>query len=225
MLQEYIKRNICDQEFWFYGGKYILSESHDRVILSDVHLGKANHFRKNGIAVPKEVAKRNITLLQEVLEKHRPRELMILGDLFHSKSNSEWEDFKALRYHYSNIKFHLIIGNHDTFPIYEYIKANIAVDEYYIEDNILYSHEPLAVEYFNFCGHIHPAIRLRGSSLPSLRLPCFFMNDIQLVLPAFGAFTGMKAMKPNKGSQVIAIAENKVFEPQKRGQVTKRSLK
>lgn len=191
----------------------MLDKALNTVILSDVHLGKTYHFRKNGFAVPIGLAKKNIDALQLILEKHIPKKLLILGDLFHSRQNAEWEDFKALRYHYSNVNFHLIIGNHDTFPIKEYLKANIEVYEHFLEDDFLYSHEPMSSDRFNIYGHIHPAIRLRGQSLPSLRFPCFYMNKKELIMPAFGAFTGTHVLKANSKAKIFAIAENKIFEP------------
>ena len=39
-------------------------------------------------------------------------------------------------------------------------------------------------------GRLHPTLLLRGPERSALRAPCFGCGDGQLVLPAFGAFTG-----------------------------------
>jgi len=211
-LLEKIEHSVEGNEFVFYPEKYIYDSSNDCVILSDLHLGKATHFRKNGIAVPKELGQDNLKRLHQILSLHKPKELLILGDLFHSNMNAEWEDFKAFRYHFSKTKFILVEGNHDSFGNKEYQKANIQVFAKLERQNILYTHEPEESESFNCFGHIHPAIRLKGSALQSLRLPCFYMDNKRLILPAFGEFTGMHALKTTKKTKVFAIVENKIFE-------------
>ena len=39
-------------------------------------------------------------------------------------------------------------------------------------------------------GHLHPACRIHGRGRDSLRLPCFVSDGRQVILPAFGEFTG-----------------------------------
>lgn len=181
-----------------------------------MHLGKTYHFRKNGFAVPHGLAQKNIRALSSILEKHQPEELLILGDLFHSDHNAEWEDLKALRYHFSKVNFHLVKGNHDSFPISEYKKANIKVSSSFERDGMVYSHEPIETDLFNVYGHTHPAVKLKGFALQSLRLPCFFIAKDHMILPAIGAFTGMFTLKANSKNKVLAIAESKIFEAQHR---------
>ena len=211
-----IRHKILDQDWEFFPAKYIWDPLNRSVILSDLHLGKTYHFRKNGFAVPKDLAQKNIRALSEILEKHKPKELLILGDLFHSEHNAEWEDLKALRFHYSAVIFHLVMGNHDFFPLIEYKKANLKVSRVFKRDGIVFTHEPIKTKLFNIYGHIHPAIRLKGFALQSLRLPCFFIEKDQMVLPAFGAFTGLYSMKVKAKTKIFAIAEGKIFEAKHR---------
>ena len=223
-VKEQIKHSVADNQFTFYPERYIYDIQYETLILSDLHLGKTMHFRRNGIALPKDVRLDNLKRLDQILGKHQPKECLILGDLFHSKMNAEWEDFKALRYHYSKTNFLLVEGNHDSFNKKEYQKANIEVLSSLEREGILYTHEPMETELMNCFGHIHPAIRLKGNALQSLRLPCFYLNNKQLILPAFGAFTGMHTVKAMKKAKVFAIAENKIFEAKhklKKGEIKK----
>jgi len=211
-LQAKIKHIIEGNELVFYPEKYIHDLQNNSIILSDLHLGKTMHFRKNGIAIPKNLGLENLKRLNAILNLHNPKELLILGDLFHSKMNAEWDDFKALRYHFSGINFILVEGNHDSFDIMEYQKANILRVKELRRNRILYTHEPKKSSLLNCCGHIHPAVRLRGSALQSLKFPCFYMDGKQMILPAFGVFTGTHTIKVSKQAKVFAIVENKIFE-------------
>ena len=79
-------------------------------------------------------------------------------------------------------------------------------------DHFLLTHHPTEKEdFFNFSGHIHPGIILRGLGLQSLKLRCFFQKSNQMILPAFGEFTGKFIMKPEEDHSVYAIAGNEVI--------------
>ena len=150
------------------------------------------------------------------MDLHKPDEVLILGDLFHSKHNNEWENFKALRFHFSKTEFILLVGNHDTFLESEYKKANIRVIQKPFKiQNKIFSHEPFESteeDYVNIHGHIHPAVSLKGKALQRLRLPCFFYAQRSLILPAFGEFTGTFRLKPKKKDRVFVCAEGKIYE-------------
>ena len=80
-------------------------------------------------------------------------------------------------------------------------------------DGFLLTHHPEEREgLFNFSGHIHPAVRLKGSGRQSLRLPCFFKSKTQLILPAFGEFTGSHVIKKNSDHEVYAIADSSIIK-------------
>jgi hypothetical protein len=60
-------------------------------------------------------------------------------------------------------------------------------------------------------GHEHPCIGLHGPT-DSLRLPCFHFAPGLAVLPAFGAFTGMHAVRRVPGDRVWAVLDDRVVE-------------
>ena len=75
------------------------------------------------------------------------------------------------------------------------------------------THHPQEREgFFNFCGHIHPAVRLQGFGRQRLKLPCFFKTHSQMILPAFGEFTGTHVLQPKKEDEVFVIVENEVVK-------------
>jgi len=65
---------------------------------------------------------------------------------------------------------------------------------------------------YNLIGHIHPGVQLKGSAKQSIKLPCFYFGVQQGILPAFGAFTGLTALKVKKNYRVFVIVEKTVFE-------------
>ena len=203
-----------------FGDKYLYLPESQSLVVADLHIGKVHHFRKNGIQVPVELAFKNLERLQSILDMHQPNEILFLGDLFHSRHNSQWENFKALRFHYSKTRFVLLIGNHDIFLEDDYTRSNIEVirKPFKIGKKV-FSHEPferIKKDEINFHGHIHPAVSLKGKALQSLRLPCFFLSRNQFILPAFGAFTGTFRLKPKEKDRVFVCAEGKIFEANKK---------
>lgn len=89
---------------------------HEILVISDLHIGKAQHFRKHGIPLPLEAANKNFELFKIAVLKRKPKKIIFLGDLFHSRLNSEWLQFVhvilALR---EALDFDIVltIGNHD----------------------------------------------------------------------------------------------------------------
>ena len=60
-------------------------------------------------------------------------------------------------------------------------------------------------------GHLHPVCRLSGPARDGLRLPCFVIEPGQLILPAFGAFTGGHLMRGAPGRGFYAIGGHRVW--------------
>ncbi len=83
-----------------------------------------------------------------------------------------------------------------------------------VERGLVLRHEPADDEQGRpvVAGHIHPAVWLHGFGMRSERLPCFYLSENQAVLPAFGAFTGMHAIRPRVGDRVFALGPDGVFE-------------
>jgi DNA ligase-associated metallophosphoesterase len=209
--------NQLELPFELLPGKAAFWREKHTLIVSDVHIGKAAHFRKAGVAIPTDVNRENLWRLTALLLDHRPQRVLILGDLVHSHHNREWDDFIDMRRNYSSCAFTLIKGNHDVLPETAYTSESILIHPSLKEDHLKFVHEPAtdgaATEgELEVCGHLHPAIKLRGTARQSLRLPCFWLSPIRLVMPAFGAFTGMHAVQPSAHDRVFAIAGDRVVE-------------
>ena len=203
---------IYDQSFVLHPSGSLFWEEKSALMISDVHLGKVSHFRKYGAAVPQKAIQANFELMDEVVELFDPNNIYFLGDLFHSHINSEWNLFEEWTSK-SKSKIILINGNHDIISPLKYEALGIKIQDELVAKDFLLTHHPEEREnYFNFCGHVHPAVKIQGSGKQSLRLPCFFKSSNQLILPAFGKFTGSFTLKPTKKDQVFAIVEGMIIK-------------
>ena len=185
------------------------------LILSDPHLGKITHFRKAGIAVPLEAKNENWRNLNDLIVSQAPRSVYFLGDLFHSTYNDEWQELEEFMSVFDNIEFHLVLGNHDILEEKVYQNSRLKVCEQSIQDQFIFTHHPLKEpqgELFNFCGHIHPSILLSGKGRQRIKLPCFYFYDQQLILPAFGVFTGTKNLELAKAQSIYGVAEGEILK-------------
>jgi DNA ligase-associated metallophosphoesterase len=210
-----IEVKIAGQRFILDTLKAIYWPSKNCLILSDLHLGKAGHFRKSGIAIPEQVHDSDYRRLDRLLTKYRPDEVFFLGDIFHSDYNQEWERFVDWLKKWSLTTFRLIPGNHDILSKDQYLQiSNLVLEpEQILIDHILMSHEPVTESdsFYQLTGHIHPGIRLKGKAKQSLMLPCFYFGQKIGVLPAFGAFTGLVGIEPQEPCSIFAVTQLKVI--------------
>lgn len=182
------------------------------LLISDVHLGKISHFRKHGSALPGNAVFKNFLKLDAVVEYFNPESICFLGDLFHSTLNNEWELF-AEWVGRTPVPIVLVAGNHDIISPHKYEGLNITIVSEWALDGFLLTHHPEEREgLFTLSGHIHPAVLLEGMGRQYLKLPCFFRSPAQMILPAFGEFTGTYVMEPKEGDVIYAITKEAVVE-------------
>lgn len=182
------------------------------LLISDVHLGKISHFRKYGSALPGRAMYQNFVKLDAAVEYFNPESICFLGDLFHSTLNNEWNLFTKWTER-TQLPIVLVAGNHDIISPHKYEELGITVVSEWTIDGFLLTHDPQEREnYYTISGHIHPAIVLQGKGRQFLKLPCFFCMPNQLILPAFGEFTGTYVMEPRKEDRVYVITKEDVVE-------------
>lgn len=206
---------IHDQEVCLLSEKAVFLPGSHSLLIADPHFGKAAHFRKAGIPVTEKVHIHDFLKIQKLIESLKPTDIFFLGDLFHSDWNESWNDLVAFADYFPDFQFHLIKGNHDILPEAFYRSETWKVHaESLVLENFILTHEPLETVpegLFNFCGHIHPGISLYGTGKQRLTLPCYFLSGEQMILPAFGRFTGLFSMKSEKNDQAFAVTDKKVI--------------
>ena len=207
--------NIRDQALGLRSDKTVFWEQEKLLIVSDLHIGKVMHFRRAGFAVPLESANSNLERLSFVLLNSDIEKVIFLGDLYHSTENNETIIFWEMIRKFPNIEFVLIKGNHDVHNTRHFEKKGMHVFDELNLGPFCFTHEPKKKpdSLMNIAGHLHPAVQLRGKARSFLRLPCFYFNAWQGIIPAFGSFTGLSTLSPKKGDYVFAIAnEDKILD-------------
>lgn len=210
-----MKFQILGQEIYLLPERALYIPDADSLVLSDIHLGKVTHFRKSGLPVPPSAKFESLQNLENIIHKTNPGNLLILGDLFHSVYNAEWEGLKTLISMFSGISVTLIIGNHDILSPVMYADAGISVLPEIQIGAIKLTHEPmesLVEGSYNIHGHTHPAVIIKGGGRQRMRLPCFVFGRRVGVLPAFGHFTGMHTIRPDADDRVFVIGGNEIHQ-------------
>jgi DNA ligase-associated metallophosphoesterase len=212
-----ISFNLLNQNLLLLPQKAIYWQQEKALIAADVHLGKVGHFRKAGIAVPRDMEQNDLAVLSDLIFEHKPEKIIFLGDFFHSDMNADWDWFILWRSQFPKLEIILVRGNHDIIDDNYYTRLNIVLHDELLIGPFLMLHHPLTESSLKqaggyvFCGHIHPGVRLTGRGRQTITLPCFAFGSRQVVLPSFGQFTGKVAIRSNKADRIFAIAKDKVL--------------
>jgi len=209
--------SLLGQDLLLLPQKAIYWKQKKALIVADVHLGKVGHFRKAGIAVPRDMEQSELSILSDLVDEHHPEKIIFLGDFFHSDINSDWDWFILWRSQFPKLEIILVRGNHDIIDDSYYHRLNIGLYDRLVIGPFLMLHHPLSeedpeqTEGYAFCGHIHPGVRLVGNGRQQITLPCFAFGERQAILPSFGTFTGRVAIHSDKTDRIFAIVKEKVL--------------
>ncbi len=219
MCIEIMDIRVKDQTFRLLSQKAIFWKEEECLILSDLHLGKSRHFIRGGVPVPRKGDTENLRFLHALFQVIKPRQVLLLGDLFHSIHNDHVDEVAQFLKEYPDMRKRLVMGNHDIMDEGVYIDLGLETASEYLDwGPFHFRHDPfehdedISTEKYVISGHIHPGIRLRGKGRQAVTLPCFYFGNRQAILPAFGVFTGLYKVKPVEGDRVYAIAKRKRLE-------------
>jgi DNA ligase-associated metallophosphoesterase len=206
--------NIAGQTLLLLPEKAVFWEEEKILIVADIHLGKAAHFRKHGIPVPSKINERNLDRLDILIDEWDPDQLIFLGDLFHSDPNPETELFADWCYRRCNLKLVLTIGNHDKHHQSAHYEQ-IEVVEQKVIFPFLFRHMPEFVcsnsDLVEISGHIHPSIKISVGGRQRHRLPAYLKTGNTVLLPAFGEFTGTHNLKMPAKPESYVIVDDRVI--------------
>lgn len=163
------------------------------LIIADFHLGKAAHFRNNGLQMPNVLHQQDIEQLNNLLQHFSPKSLIIVGDIIHANANREWEDFHTLRNKHKDTQFILLKGNHDRKAAAwaGTLGLDKVLDSYDINAIKLQHEAPSNPSQHYMVGHLHPGVRVQMPFKKNMRFPSFTIHKDVLYLPAFCSFTGL----------------------------------
>jgi DNA ligase-associated metallophosphoesterase len=192
------------------------------LFVADLHLGKAAAFRALGSPAPTGASEETLRRLGALVDELSAERLVVLGDFVHaaaSMTRGLTASLAAWRGSRSQLACAVVLGNHDAraggwlttlgFEVAEEPAPYAGCDcrHFPLEDE-----EALADGPATLAGHLHPMTRLYGPGRDSLRLPCFVVAGRQVVLPAFGEFTGGSYVPRRPQARLMAATEIGVFE-------------
>ena len=199
------------QRLWLSPGRCLYWEEQKMLVLSDVHIGKAAHFRKAGIAIPQQVFQEDLMRLFQQIHFFKPERILVTGDLFHSTANAEHDWFARWRETLGKTRVMLVRGNHEILHDDAYEQLGIEVVGSMLACGpFCFSHDQTSenpADTYLFCGHLHPGIRISGRGKQSVVLPCFHFTPQVGIMPAFSQFSGKHLIECKKEDQVFAIVD------------------
>ncbi|MBD1434798.1 ligase-associated DNA damage response endonuclease PdeM [Sphingobacterium sp. DN00404] len=184
--------SFSDTSLTLTNQRVLFWKEHSTLILADLHLGKAAHFRKNGIALPTQVTLRDLQRLEQLIQYFSVAQVIIVGDLIHAGANTEVDLLRQFIAKFPHVKFILIKGNHDRFADERWKKLGIheTYQDWHL-DNVCFTHQASPItDFHTISGHVHPGISVRMPTKRTMTFPCFVVSAQQIILPAFSLFTG-----------------------------------
>ncbi len=185
----------------------------DTLLVADVHLGKPASFRAMGVPVPEAVTSRDLDRLSGLLRATGAGRLIVLGDLIHDAvalRERTCDAVRAWRESLGRIEVDLVVGNHDRRARSCEPLGVRPLGERALIGGVVLTHEPPGQDREpTLCGHVHPVVSV-GEGPGRVRSACFWFGGMTGILPAFGSFTGGKAVGCD-GAAVFAAGERSVI--------------
>lgn len=205
--------NIQHEVFTLTNQRALFWKKEKALILSDLHIGKTAHFRKNGIALANHIMKNDLERLSILIEYFQPEKFIVVGDLLHAGDNSEVSEFCLWKEQFSDLKFYLVEGNHDKISkkLESKLCLNYKSKSLEIDDFIFIHDFEKAQSKFQITGHIHPGFVI-NSVVKKIKLPCFVVSENQLLLPAFSDFTGLDTKNLPKKGRFYVFTDADIYE-------------
>jgi DNA ligase-associated metallophosphoesterase len=211
-----LKILFAGQAMWLLPSRAIYWPASASIVIADLHLGKAASFRMHGIPVPAGSTTRDLSRISAILQETGARRLVILGDFLHARAGRQpevLEEMSRWRAKHEKLDILLIPGNHDRSAGHVLDDWRMQeVEEPYLDHGLALMHDPATVTSApSLAGHIHPVTSLRDFDGSSVNIPSFIQDGSQLVLPAFGTFTGGYKVAHAEGRRAFLVMSGRVI--------------
>lgn len=208
--------DFAGEQLWLLPERAVFWPRTATLWIADPHFGKAATFRAFSLPVPAATTGKDLDRLSRCLEQTAARRLVVLGDFFHARQGRSSEVLEQLAFwrdQWPQLEIVLVRGNHDrqAGDPPKSLAIETVAEPWELPPLLCRHHPDEAWNGFSLAGHLHPGVRLTGQGRQSERLRCFWRTQRQLVLPAFGSFTGCGAISPNREDGIYVIAEDRVM--------------
>ena len=186
------------------------------LLIADPHFGKDDHFRREGLALPRGPTVTDLQRLTRLIHANDIARLVVLGDFLHSRQQPGDDfprQFALWLSHHPELAIEIIAGNHDRHAKpRDSGSARVLWHEAAVhEDPFVLAHEPGNDERgLVIAGHLHPVFR-DSRLFGSRGLKAFWLRSNCLVLPAFGEFTGGFSVRPDPGERLYVATPDGVL--------------
>ncbi len=191
-------KDTTGREIGFLDNQLVLDASgclfwpdEELLIVSDLHLEKGSSFAaKKGLFIPPYDTQATLETLALRILHWQPKTVLSLGDSFHDDNaatrlpNSYKQNLTQLML---GREWVWVSGNHDPSPPEDL--GGTFCEEIHI-GNLNFCHEPKPdFKSGEIAGHLHPSAKIKQRG-KTIRRRCFIGDEIRIIMPAFGAFTG-----------------------------------
>ena len=177
------------------------------IFISDTHFGKSSIFRNFGLQIPEGSDKETLSVISGLIRDYPVKRLFILGDFVHGRLPEKhmfFNLFNMWKKSHQKLSIILVLGNHDS-NLENLCLGDLEMYDSYMVKTTELVHDPQSATTSSFIsGHVHPFLNFRAWE-ESLRMPIFLCSDQNIVLPAFGLFTGGKNVDLTLGQVAYAI--------------------
>jgi DNA ligase-associated metallophosphoesterase len=170
---------------------------HKILIVSDCHFEKGSFLKQFANPIPTYDTITTISHIAELMICYEPEHIICLGDSFHDLNAGQrmlTKDIFALQGLIAQApQWTWILGNHDPDIPWQFGGAR---QHHLVLDDIMLAHEPESPEVlhaagaqFQIIGHFHPkmSVTIKRHSMYG---KCFVHDEVTLIMPGIGAFTG-----------------------------------
>lgn len=213
--------SLAGQEFWLMPERGLFWPGRRWLLVADTHWGKCQAFRDAGAPVPIGPLLADLDRLSSAAQRVSAERVIVLGDMVHGPSAFAPGMDQAIQGWRPNLAADLLLvpGNHDRGITSRRAKGllerwNVQLaDASWEIDGLVLTHQPPSIAGpTTLCGHVHPAVRLRGRG-ESMKLPCFWRDAAYdtLVLPAFSSMVDGVCVAVNPGDDRWATSASRVL--------------
>lgn len=172
-----------------------------RLLIADLHLGKADTFRAAGIALPRGGTALDLGRIAALVQATGAESVWVLGDVLHGRTDlsswrAAWDHFRAS---HPELGFAVVDGNHDHGLRRAGLDVDLPGDSVHDGPFVLRHAPGRDPRGHVLCGHLHPVLKLPGQP----RTPAYWLQAGCTVLPAFSAFTGGQALRLQMGERAV----------------------
>ncbi|NBB86370.1 MAG: ligase-associated DNA damage response endonuclease PdeM [Bacteroidetes bacterium] len=209
---------IAGVTVWLLPERALYIPSQGALCVADVHIGKAAALQAHAVAVPEGASDADLKRLTTLARRLEATRLIVAGDFVHapeSLSDDIRQALKGWSADLSDVQVDIVRGNHDRGSRLAGVvsQARVHPREFRIGPFSVQHYPEERTDAYIIAGHLHPGLPLTLHGRDRMRLPCFWIQKRQLVLPAFGTFTGLSDVPQTEGRHALVTPDQVLWAP------------